>query len=134
MCLSPLCSGAETKTAHEETSSNLGFSGVPSPAVSHKSEPDSVEAPGAPLEEESCDQEEVVVFETSLVPIVEVEMAQLPPPFDPCCRALDGIQEEEESYPDASEGSGKIVGSSPASYFRSDGPQVVRCFQVASSG
>nr|XP_033496144.1 uncharacterized protein LOC117265653 isoform X2 [Epinephelus lanceolatus] len=129
VCLSLLCSGAETKTAHEETSSNLGFSGVPSPTVSHKSEPDSVEAPGAPLEEESCDQEEVVVFETSLVPIVEVEMAQLPPPFDPCCRALDGIQEEEESYPDASEGSGKIVGSSPASYFRSDGPQVVRCFQ-----
>lgn len=130
MCISPLCNGSETKTAHEETSSSLGFSG--SPTVSHKSEPDSVEAPGVPVEEESCDQEGVVVFETSLVPIVEVEMAQLPPSFDPCCRALDEIQEEEGPCPEVSECSGRIVGSSPASYFRSDGPRVIRCFQVAS--
>ncbi|XP_027142927.1 uncharacterized protein LOC104925498 isoform X1 [Larimichthys crocea] len=127
VCISPLCNGSETKTAHEETSSSLGFSG--SPTVSHKSEPDSVEAPGVPIEEESCDQEGVVVFETSLVPIVEVEMAQLPPSFDPCCRALDEIQEEEGPCPEVSECSGRIVGSSPASYFRSDGPRVIRCFQ-----
>lgn len=130
MCISLLCNGSETKTAHEETSSN--FSGIPSPTVSNKSDPDSVEAHGAPVEEESCDQDEVVVFETSLVPIVEVEMAQLPPSPDPCCRALDETLEEEGSYPEVSECSGTIAGSSPASYFRSDGPQVIRCFQVAS--
>ncbi|XP_070690933.1 uncharacterized protein [Pempheris klunzingeri] len=129
VCISLLCNGSETKTAHEETSSNLGFSGIPSPTVSHKSEPDIVEAHAAPVEEESCDQEEVVVFETSLVPIVEVEMAQLPPSLDLCCRALEEILEEDVSYPDVSESSGRIVGSSPASYFRSDGPQVIRCFQ-----
>lgn len=99
--------------------------------MSHKSEPDSVEAHGAPLEEESCDQEEVIVFETSLVPIVEVEMAQLPPSLNPRRKALETL-EEEGSDPEVSEFSGRIVGSSPASYFRSDGPQVIRCFQVAS--
>lgn len=101
--------------------------------MSHKCEPDSIEACGGPVEEESFDQEEVVVFETSLVPIVEVEMAQLPPSPDPCCRALDETLEEEGSYPEVSDRSGMIVGSSSASYFRSDGPQVIRCFQVASS-
>lgn len=110
----------------------MGFSGVPSPTVSNKSEPDRVEAHGAPLEDESCDQEGVVVFETSLVPIVEVEMAQLPPSIDPRCKVLDEIPEEEGSDPEVSECSGRIVGASPASYFRSDGPQVIRCFQVAS--
>ncbi|KAM8734767.1 uncharacterized protein AB9X84_023470 isoform 12-T13 [Acanthopagrus schlegelii] len=129
VCTSPLCNGSETKTAHRETSSSLGFSGKPRPTVSHKCEPDSVEACGGPVEEESFDQEEVVVFETSLVPIVEVEMAQLPPSPDPCCRALDETLEEEGSYPEVSDRSGMIVGSSPASYFRSDGPQVIRCFQ-----
>ncbi|XP_070821751.1 uncharacterized protein [Chaetodon trifascialis] len=129
VCTSPLCNGSETKAAREETSSRLGFSGSPSPAVSHKSEPASVEAHGAPAEEESCHQEEVVVFETSLVPIVEVEMAQLPPSFDPCSRALNETLEEEGSCPEVSRCSGRIAGSSPASYFRSDGPQVIRCFQ-----
>ncbi|XP_039662864.1 titin-like isoform X6 [Perca fluviatilis] len=127
--ISFLCNGSETKTAHEETSSNLGFSGIPRPTVSHKSVSDGVDAHGAPVEEESCDQEVVVVFETSLVPILEVEMAQLPPSLDPCCKALDGTQEEEGSCTEVSECSGKIAGSSPASYFRGDGPQVVRCFQ-----
>lgn len=110
----------------------MGVSGIPSPTVSHKSGPDGVEPYGAPVEEDSCDHEAVVVFETSLVPIVEVEMAQLPPSLDPCCRALDETPEEEGSYPEVSECSGRIVGSSPASCFRSDGPQVIRCFQVAS--
>ncbi|XP_028436502.1 uncharacterized protein LOC114557282 isoform X6 [Perca flavescens] len=127
--ISFLCNGSETKTAHEETSSNLGFSGIPRPTVSHKSASDGVDAHGAPVEEESCDQEVVVVFETSLVPILEVEMAQLPPSLDPCCKALDGTQEEEGSCTEVLECSGKIAGSSPASYFRGDGPQVVRCFQ-----
>lgn len=130
MCISSLCNGSETKAAHEETSSSLGLSGTPWPTVCHTSEPDSVEANDAPIEE-SCDRDEVVVFETSLVPIVEVEMAQLPPSLEPRCKALDELQEEEGSYPGASECSGRIVGSSPASYFRSNGPQVIRCFQVA---
>ncbi|XP_059195906.1 protein 4.1-like [Centropristis striata] len=116
-----LCNGSETKSAHEETtsSSNLGFSGKASPAVSNKREPVSVEAP---VEEESYEEEQVVVFEDSLLPIVEVEMV-------PCCRALEGIQEEGGSCPEVSEFSGEIIGSFPATYFRSDGPQVVRCFQ-----
>ncbi|XP_022617645.1 uncharacterized protein LOC111234028 isoform X1 [Seriola dumerili] len=129
MCISSLSNGSETKATHEETSSSLGLSGTPRPTACHKSETDSVEAHGGPIEEESCDQDEVVVFETSLVPIVEVEMAQLPPSLEPHCKALDETQEEEGSYPGVSECSRRIVGSSPASYFRSDGPQVIRCFQ-----
>ncbi|XP_042281134.1 titin-like isoform X2 [Thunnus maccoyii] len=129
VCISPQCDGSEAKAAHVETSSNLDFSGIPSPTVSHKSEPDSVEAHDVPVEEDSCDQEEVVVFETSLVPIVEVEMAQLPPSLDLSGKDLDEIQEEEASYPGVLECSGRIVGCSPASYFMSDGPQVIRCFQ-----
>lgn len=132
MCISPLCNGSEAKAARDESSGGLGFSGAPSPAVSRESEPDGVEAHGVPVEEESCDQDGVVVFETSLVPVVEVEMAQLPPSFDPRSRALDETPEEEEGpHPEVAECSGIIVGASPASYFRSDGPQVIRCFQVA---
>ncbi|XP_028280977.1 uncharacterized protein LOC114448296 isoform X4 [Parambassis ranga] len=130
VCISLLCNGSETQSAHKETSSHLGYSDIPSPTVSHTSEPDSLETPGAPVEEESCDQEEVVVFETLLVPVVEGEMAQLPPSFEPTCKALDETQKEEgSSYPGVSECSGTVVGSSPASYFWSDGPQVIRCFQ-----
>lgn len=132
MCISPLCSGSQTKVENEETSSSVGFSGTPGPIVSHKSEPDSIEANSAPVEEESFDHDEFVVFETSVVPVVEVEMAQLPSFFHPSCKALDVIQEEEGSHPRVSECCGRIAGSSPASYFRSDGPQVIRCFQVAS--
>lgn len=133
MCISPFCNGSETKTAHEETSSNLGVSSIPSPNVSHTSEPDSAVAhgAGAPVDEESCDQVEVVVLETSLVPIIEVEMAQLPLSLHPSSRALDETLGEEGSCPEVSECSGRIIGSSPASYFKSDGPQVIRCFQVA---
>ncbi|KAM6936089.1 uncharacterized protein PEZ65_006329 isoform 2-T2 [Lycodopsis pacificus] len=125
VCVSLPCNGSETHTAHEDTCSSLGFSGMPSPTVSHDSE-----AEDARVEEESCDQEEVVVFETSSVPAVEVETAQLPASLGRCRKALDGTREEEEgSCPEVSVRSGKIVGSSPASCFRSDGPQVVRCFQ-----
>lgn len=134
MCVSPLYNGSETKTAHKETSSSLGISGIPSRTVSQNSEPDSFKAHGvgAPVEEESCDQEEVVVLETSLVPILEVEMVQLPPSVDPSCRALDETMGEEGPYPEVSECSEKIIGSSSASYFKSDGLRVIRCFQVAS--
>lgn len=102
--------------------------------MSQNSEPDSFKAHsvGAPVDEESCDQEEVVVLETSLVPILEVEMVQLPPSVDPSCRALDETLGEEGSYPEVSECSEKIIGSSSASYFKSDGLRVIRCFQVAS--
>ncbi|XP_034466738.1 uncharacterized protein LOC117776691 isoform X5 [Hippoglossus hippoglossus] len=125
MCISSLCNGSEK----EETSSSLGSSGARRPAVCRKREPDSVEAHGAPVEEDSCEQDGVVVFETSLVPIVEVEKAQLPASLEPGCKALDETQEEEGSCPAVSERSGRIVGSAPASYFRSHGPQVIRCFQ-----
>lgn len=131
MFISSQCNGSETKAAYEETGNILGLSGPPRPTVSPESEPDSVEAHGAPVEEESCDRDEVVVFETSLVPVVE-EMAQLAASLKPCCKALDETQEEEGSYPGVSSYSGRIVGSSLASCFRSDGPQVMHCFQVAS--
>ncbi|XP_035485046.1 uncharacterized protein LOC118302716 isoform X8 [Scophthalmus maximus] len=127
--ISSQCNGSETKAAYEETGNSLGLSGPPRPTVSPESEPDSVEAHGAPVEEESCDRDEVVVFETSLVPVVEVEMAQLAASLKPCCKALDETQEEEGSYPGVSSYSGRIVGSSLASCFRSDGPQVMHCFQ-----
>ncbi|KAM6909756.1 protein 4.1-like isoform 4-T4 [Xenentodon cancila] len=128
VCISPLCKSSETKAAHKETCSNLDFSGLPSSTVSHKGEPGSAEALS---EEDSSDQEEVVVFETLVVPVVKVEMAQLVSSFEPSSnfRVLDEIQEEEESYPEVSEFSGSVLGSSPASYFWSDGPQVIRCFQ-----
>ncbi|XP_069393069.1 uncharacterized protein [Paralichthys olivaceus] len=118
VCISSHCNGSETEAACEETSSSLGSSGVPRPAVCLKTEPDRVEAHGAPVEEEFCDQDGVVVFETSLVPIVEVEMAQLPASLELDRKSLDETQEEEESCPAVSERSG-----------RSDGPQVIRCFQ-----
>ncbi|XP_026039103.1 uncharacterized protein LOC113031337 isoform X1 [Astatotilapia calliptera] len=124
VCIRPLSNGSDTKTAHEETSSSLEFTDLPI-----KSEPESVEVHSATVEKELRDQEEVVVFEANLVPIVEVEMAQLPPSFDPSCNALEVIPEEEGSCPGVSADSGRIAGSSPASYFWSDGPQVMRCFQ-----
>lgn len=120
-----MCISSETKDALEETISRSDLSGTPSPSVSHKREPDSVEAHSVPVEEQSCDQEEVVVFETPLAPIVEVEMAELPP-------SLDLSSKGRGSYPGVSESSGRIVGCSPASLVSSDGPQVLRCFQVAS--
>ncbi|XP_029927918.1 titin-like isoform X2 [Myripristis murdjan] len=131
--ISAVRDGSDTEAAHEETSSSLGFSDIPSPAVSRKSEPDSVEAHDGPDVGESCDQEESIVSETSLVPIVEVEMAKMPPSHHPCSLAVDETQlkeeqEEEASYPGL-EYSGTIVGSSPASYFMSGGPHVIRCFQ-----
>ncbi|RVE62518.1 hypothetical protein OJAV_G00158110 [Oryzias javanicus] len=126
-CISPLYKGSDSKAALEEAAGNLGVSDPSSPTVSHHSQPDGAEAFDCPLEEESLNQEEVVVYETHLVPLVEVEAAQLGPPFDSSCKALDLIQEEDE--PGQSECSEGIVGSSSASLFWSDGPQVVRCFQ-----
>lgn len=132
MCISSLCKPSETKASQEETISNLGFSDTPSsPTASHETEPDSFEALHTPVEEKSCDDEEVVVFDPLLVPIVEVEMAQLAPPsFEPFCKDLDAVRVDEGLYPGVSECSGRPLGSSPASYFWSDGPQVIRCFQV----
>ncbi|XP_036071888.1 titin isoform X5 [Oryzias melastigma] len=126
-CISPLCKGSDSKAALEEAAGNLGVSDPSSPTVSHHSQPDGADAFDCPLEEESLNQEEVVVYETLLVPLVEVEAAHLGPPFDSSCKALDLIQEEDE--PGQSERSEGIVGSSSASLFWSDGPQVVRCFQ-----
>lgn len=102
--------------------------------MSHRNQPDSAEShgTGASVERESRDQVEVVDSETSPVPVVKVEMAQRPPSLDPSSRALGDMLKEEASYPKVSDCSGRIIGSSPASYFKSDGPKVIRCFQVAS--
>lgn len=81
---------------------------------------------GAPVAEE-----EVVVSKTLLVPLVEAERAQLPPSPQPGRRALDEAQRNRGPCPEVSEGSGRIIGPSPAAYFKSDGPRVIRCFQVA---
>lgn len=118
-----------TNVANEETGSSLEMSGIPSPTVYPMSEPEGDEGLGSASE--SCDQEEVVVFEPPLVPVVEVEVARLPSSIKPDCKGLDETQEEEGSSPGDLECSGTIVGSSPASYFRSNGPKVIRCFQVA---
>lgn len=82
------------------------------------------------MAEESC-EEEGVVSKTSLVPVVEVERAQLPPSPHPGCSALDESQRDGGSDPQVSEGSGRIIAPSSAAYFKSEGPQVIRCFQVA---
>ncbi|XP_028326291.1 LOW QUALITY PROTEIN: protein 4.1-like [Gouania willdenowi] len=116
--LSPISTGSEARTAAMETSSVLANSDTLSPTVNHERAPDDVDAYRAPLEEER--NEEEVVYETVLLPVVEVEIAQLPP----SCEALGDSLEE-----DGLESSRRIVVSSPASHFWSDGPQVVRCFQ-----
>ncbi|XP_077951267.1 protein 4.1-like isoform X5 [Gasterosteus aculeatus] len=120
-CISLPGKGSETKTAREETGSNRGFSGTPSPSVSARRERDSVHLQ---VGEESWDRGEVVAFETSLAPIAEAEMA-----FDPSSAALEGTQEGQGPRPEVSLRPEKIVGSSPASCFGSDAPQAVRCFQ-----
>ncbi|XP_038125396.1 uncharacterized protein LOC119772818 isoform X4 [Cyprinodon tularosa] len=128
VCISPSCTCSETKTHHEETSSNLGISEVPGLSESDQREPAGVEACGAAVEEKPYDPE-VGVFHTHMVPLVEVEMAQLVPPVEFSCKELHEIQEEEGTCPVAPECCRGIVGPTPASYFRSDGPQVIRCFQ-----
>lgn len=107
---------------------SLGYSSKSSPIVSHCH---SAVAPTVRFDK-SFDQEALVVIGSSLVPMVEVEMVQLPPSLDPSSTFLDETQKEEGSCPRFSEHSGSIVGSSPASYFMSGGPQVIRSFQVAS--
>lgn len=134
MCISPSCKSSKTKTLHEETRSNFGGAEVSKPSESHQSEPDVVEGLSAPVEESLCDHEEVVVFETLLVPLVEVEMVQLAPPVESDCKALDKIPEEEGTCLVAPECSGGIVGPSPPSFFWSDGPKVIHCSQVVSKG
>ncbi|XP_068180211.1 uncharacterized protein [Antennarius striatus] len=128
MCISPVCNGSETKTAHKEYCNTSGISCMPSSTMSHMNEPgcDGVHGADALLEEESCDQEEIVGFETSLVPIIEVEMA---PSLDSCGRALNETPEEDESYFKASELSSRIAEPSSASYLTIGGPLVIRCFQ-----
>lgn len=128
MCVSPLCH--ETRSAQEATS--VDSSGLLKTTVNHNHELGSVEDHSAPVDEGSWDQEGVVVFETSLLPIIEVEMVQLPPSPEPCRTALDGTLEAEESCLEVSKDFGMIVRSSPASFVRGDGQQVIRCFQVAS--
>lgn len=80
---------------------------------------------------EESREEEVVVSQTLLVPVVEVERAQLPPSPHPGRSALDERQRDGGSDPQVSEGSGRIIAPSAAAYFKSEGPQVIRCFQVA---
>lgn len=120
--------------AHEGTSSASAVSYVPSSTASRQNQPGCVKVrhAGAPLAEESRDQEEVVGSRTLLVSVVEVERAQLPPFPQPGCRALDETRRDRGSSPEVSERSGRIIGPSHAAYFKSDGPRVIRCFQVAS--
>ncbi|XP_061632034.1 uncharacterized protein LOC133479298 isoform X12 [Phyllopteryx taeniolatus] len=123
--ISPVCRVSETKAALEETPVSLGFSNKTSPAVSPWH---SASAPRVPFDK-SCDQETLVVIESSLVPMVEVEMVHLVPSLEPSSTYLDETQKAEGSCPRFSEHSGNKVGSSPASYFRGGGPQVIRSFQ-----
>lgn len=135
MCDSPQCSDFKSDTTLEETRNGLSISQMSSPTVSHTSEPDRLQDAA-----ELCDQDVVVVYETSLVPVVEVEMTQLPSflPERPCpCKDLDAAQlkedlEYQESCPGEADCSETVAGSSPVSYFRTVGPKVIRCFQVAS--
>uniref|UniRef100_A0A087XEN5 Protein 4.1 n=1 Tax=Poecilia formosa TaxID=48698 RepID=A0A087XEN5_POEFO len=129
VCISPSCKRSETKTLHEDARSNFGGAEASGSSQSRQSEPGVVEGLSAPVEESLCDHEEVVLFETLLVPLVEVEMAQLAPPVESDCKALDKIPEEEGTCLVAPECSGGIVGLSSPSFFWSDGPKVMRCSQ-----
>ncbi|XP_077430721.1 uncharacterized protein LOC144057263 isoform X3 [Vanacampus margaritifer] len=119
--ISPLCRGSGTRAALTETAVNLKSSLIAS--LGH-----SAVAPRVPFDK-SCDQEALVVIESSLLPMVEVAMVQLPLSLDASSQYLDEAQKEEGSCPRFLERSGNIVGSSPASYFRSGGPRVIRSFQ-----
>ncbi|XP_034030936.1 uncharacterized protein LOC117514535 [Thalassophryne amazonica] len=129
LCITPLWNHSETKATLKETRASRDVSGKPSPVMTHQSDPDSVEAHDGPAVAETCDQEEAVVVETSVVSITEVEMAQVPLCNDGFSKGLDAVQEGEEASSPRLECSGQTFGSSPACYFMSDGPQVIRCFQ-----
>lgn len=128
--MSLFCNGSST--AHEEAGGSLGVSYVPSSTPSRQNQPGCVQVhrAGALVAEESC-EEEGVASQTMLVPVMEVERAQLPPSPHPGSRALAETHRDGGSYAKVSEGSGRIMGPSSAAYFKSDGPQVIRCFQVA---
>lgn len=78
---------------------------------------------GASIGDESPERVDVALSGSS---VVEVEAAAPPCCLDPGSRALGATAQEEEC-------SAGIIGSSPASYFKSAGPKVIRCFQVASA-
>ncbi|KAL0985268.1 hypothetical protein UPYG_G00154790 [Umbra pygmaea] len=118
----------------EEPSCSPRPSRGPSPARSRDSGPDSFQnskSHDANGVVGSCDQDEEnddgnsSGTTRSHIPIVEVERAQIPQSFHP-------VMEQEPSDKRVGlELSGRIAGSSPASYFLSGGPHVIRCFQVA---
>ncbi|XP_057689640.1 uncharacterized protein LOC130914452 isoform X7 [Corythoichthys intestinalis] len=118
--ISPMRKGTETKAVLEETSMNKS-----SPTVSLGR---SAMVPRIAFDK-SCDQETLVVIESSVVPMVEVEMVQLPPSFDSSSNYLNETHKEDCSCPRLSEHSETLVGYSPASYFRSVAPQVIRSLQ-----
>lgn len=105
----------------------MGLSG----SAGLRGKPCSVEPSGTGVSvgDESSDLVEVVRHHrsgTSLEPVVEVEVTALPSCLEPGSRALGATAQEEGRCP------AEIIGSSPASYFKSAGPKVIRCFQVAS--
>lgn len=129
MCDSPECTDSKTNTTLEETRSSACVSEAFSPSESQTSEPDRPQDSA-----ELCDPDVVVVYETSLVPVVEVDWAHPGSLFKGPCKDLDVAQlkedlEHQESHPGEADCSGTVVGSSPVSYFRSVGPKVIRCFQ-----
>ncbi|XP_077454872.1 uncharacterized protein LOC144073149 isoform X2 [Stigmatopora argus] len=120
MHISSTCKGRETKAVLEEKSMNKPISIV---NFGH--------CPIVPRTafDKSCDQEALVVIQSSLVPVVEVQMVQLPPSVEPRSKYLNETRKEDSSFPRLLERSGNLVGSSPASHFRSCAPQVIRSFQ-----
>ncbi|CAL9705913.1 unnamed protein product [Knipowitschia caucasica] len=112
------CSESHANSTHVESA--LSFSETPSPAPARTPRTEPQELP------EVYDRDVVVVFESSLLPVVEVEAARRPSlPHWSHCEDIDTAQtkERQEAQPAEGHSSGTV------SYFTSTGPKVVRCCQ-----
>ncbi|XP_062322680.1 titin-like isoform X3 [Osmerus eperlanus] len=136
VCFTPVRDDSPTR-AEQEAGLSVGGALLPDPNVTPNAlrGPCGAQSHNAPEGAESGDEDEGVVSGNDLVPIVEVELAQLHNPYQPSCPALEEEEEEEEEEEgkedtDPSlEQSVRIAGALHASYFVGGGPQVIRCFK-----
>lgn len=136
--MTPTRDDSSPKAVQDEASICLVPLGHSSSTVSQQSETNGEQSHGACDAAEPLDQGqqgELVICGSSLVPIIEVETFN--PSHPPSSAVLEdgshGEEEEEEKAPaPVLKKSMTISGVSPASYFESRGPYVIRCFQVVT--
>lgn len=129
MCFAPVRDDSDAKGEQQEANSRVGCSGVTGPSRNHCGGHDRVQSHSAPGGAETSDEGESEISGNNLVPIIEVETAQLPIPHQPSCPILEGEEEEEVAANPALQQ--KIAEASPSCYFVGGGPHVIRCFKVA---